>query len=140
MRETIATSAAPAAIGPYSQAVRAGDFVFTSGQLGLDPTTKALRPDVASQMQQALDNLAAVLAAAGCGFADVVKTTIYLTDLAHFQTVNSIYGARFSGSVPARSTVQVAALPLSGLVEIEMVAYAPMGAYASTGAVTPSGA
>jgi 2-iminobutanoate/2-iminopropanoate deaminase len=125
MPEIITTGAAPAAIGPYSQAVRAGDLVFTSGQLGIDPATKTLRPDVVPQTNQALDNLAAVLAAAGCTFADVVKTTIFVTDLAHFQAINTAYGARFHGNPPARSTVQVAALPLGGMVEIEMVAYAP---------------
>jgi 2-iminobutanoate/2-iminopropanoate deaminase len=128
MPEIITANAAPAAIGPYSQAVRAGDFVFTSGQLGIDPVSKALRPDVVPQTEQALDNLAAILSAAGCTFADVVKTTIFVTDLAHFQAINNAYGARFQGNPPARSTVQVAALPLGGLVEIEMVAYAPVRA------------
>jgi len=125
MRETIATSAAPAAIGPYSQAVRAGDFVFASGQLGIDPATKSLRPGVVAQTEQALANAEAVLAAAGCSLADVVKTTIFMVDLGDFGVVNAAYGARFAGDPPARSTVQVAALPLGGLVEIEMVAYAP---------------
>jgi 2-iminobutanoate/2-iminopropanoate deaminase len=125
MPDIIITSAAPAAIGPYSQAVRAGDFIFTSGQLGLDPVSKALKSDVASQTEQALDNLTAVLAAAGCTLADVVKTTIFVSDLTHFQVINAVYGARFGGNPPARSTVQVAALPLGGLVEIEMVAFAP---------------
>ncbi len=128
MPEIIVANAAPAAIGPYSQAVRAGDFVFTSGQLGIDPVSKVLRPDVVPQTEQALDNLAAILSAAGCTFADVVKTTIFVTDLAHFQAINTAYGARFKGNPPARSTVQVAALPLGGLVEIEMVAYAPVRA------------
>jgi 2-iminobutanoate/2-iminopropanoate deaminase len=128
MREIIVTSAAPPAIGPYSQAVRAGDYIFTSGQLGIDPATKTLRPDVVSQTDQALDNLTAVLAAAGCSLADVVKATIFVTDLAHFQAINTAYGARFQADAPARSTVQVAALPLGGLVEIEMVAYAPVRA------------
>src|SRR5512138_757545 len=104
MRETIATSAAPAAIGPYSQAVRAGDFVFTSGQLGLDPATQLLRSGVVAQTEQAMNNLAAVLSTAGCTFADVVKTTIFLADLADFKAVNAAYGARFSGEPPARST------------------------------------
>jgi 2-iminobutanoate/2-iminopropanoate deaminase len=128
MRETIKASDAPPALGPYSQAVRAGDFVFTSGQLGLDPATKTLRPDIASQTAQVMDNLAAVLAAAGCTLANVVKATIFVTDLAHFQTINAIYGARFAGDAPARATVQVAALPMGGLVEIEMVAHAPQRA------------
>lgn len=125
MKEIIATPSAPAALGPYSQAVRAGDFVFCSGQTGLVPETGLLREGVAAQAEQVLDNLAAVLAAAGAGFADVVKTTIFLTDMADFQTVNAIYGKRFSGALPGRSTVQVAALPKNGLVEIEMIAYAP---------------
>jgi 2-iminobutanoate/2-iminopropanoate deaminase len=125
MRETITSPAAPAALGPYSQAVRAGDFIFCSGQTGLEPATGVLREGVAAQAEQVLDNLAAVLAAAGVGFADVVKTTIFLTDMGDFQTVNAIYGKRFSGGLPARSTVQVAALPKSGAVEIEMIAYAP---------------
>ncbi len=125
MRETIATSAAPSAIGPYSQAIRAGDFVFTAGQAGLDPQSGKLREGVEAQTQQTLQNLQAVLTAAGCGFQDVVKTTIFVTNLVNFQTVNSIYGVHFPTDKPARSTVQVAALPLGALVEIEMIAYAP---------------
>ncbi len=125
MRETIATKAAPAAIGPYSQAIRVGDFVFTSGQLGLDPQTGKLREGVEAQAEQSLANLEAVLAAASCTFADVVKTTIFVANLADFATINGIYGARFPSDKPARSTIQVAALPMGGLVEIEMVAYRP---------------
>ncbi len=126
MREVIKTSSAPAALGPYSQGIRAGDFVFASGQLGLVPATGDLRQGVAEQTEQALDNLTAVLRTAGASMADVVKTTIFLVDMADFQTVNAIYGTRFAGVPPARSTVQVAALPKGGLVEIEMVAYAPV--------------
>jgi 2-iminobutanoate/2-iminopropanoate deaminase len=126
MHVTIATSAAPAAIGPYSQAVRAGDYVFTSGQLGLDPATGVLREGISAQATQAMENLAAVLAAAGCSFADVIKSTVFVANLGDFQTVNGIYGARFPTDRPARSTVQVAALPLGGLVEIELVAYRPL--------------
>ena len=125
MGEVIRTSAAPAALGPYSQGIRAGDFVFASGQLGLDPSTGNLRQGVAEQTEQAMDNLTAVLKAAGASLANVVMTTIFLADMADFQTVNTIYGARFDGAPPARSTVQVAALPKGGLVEIEMIAYAP---------------
>jgi 2-iminobutanoate/2-iminopropanoate deaminase len=125
MREIITSDAAPAAIGPYSQATRAGDFIFTSGQLGMEPGTSALREGVAAQAEQAMDNLTALLVAAGARLDDVVKTTIYLTDMADFQTVNAVYGARFQGAAPARSTVQVAALPRGGLVEIEMIAYHP---------------
>jgi 2-iminobutanoate/2-iminopropanoate deaminase len=126
MREVIKTSEAPAALGPYSQGIRAGDFVFASGQLGLVPATGELRGGVAAQAEQALDNLTAVLGTAGASLADVVKTTIFLADMADFQTVNAIYGARFAGDPPARSTVQAAALPKGGLVEIEMTAYAPV--------------
>jgi 2-iminobutanoate/2-iminopropanoate deaminase len=126
MREVIKTSDAPAALGPYSQGIRAGDFVFASGQLGLVPATGELRQGVAAQAEQALDNLTAVLGTAGASLADVVKTTIFLADMADFQTVNAIYGARFAGDPPARSTVQAAALPKGGLVEIEMTAYAPV--------------
>jgi 2-iminobutanoate/2-iminopropanoate deaminase len=125
MRETIATSAAPKAVGPYSQAVRAGDFVFFAGQAGLEPQTGTLREGVAGQTEQTMANLAAVLAAAGCSFADVVKSTIFVVDMGDFQTINSIYGAHFPADKPARSTVQVAGLPLGALVEIELVAYAP---------------
>ncbi len=125
MKQIISSPSAPAALGPYSQAVRAGDFVFCSGQTGLEPVTGILREGVAAQAEQVLDNLAAVLAAAGASFADVVKTTIFLTDMADFQTVNAIYGKRFSDDLPARSTVQVAALPKNGAVEIEMIVYAP---------------
>lgn len=125
MRETISSPSAPAALGPYSQAVRAGDFIFCSGQTGLDPATGVLRVGLAAQAEQVLDNLAAVLIAADATFADVVKTTIFLLDMADFQTVNTLYGRRFAGALPARSTVQVAALPKGGLVEIEMVAYVP---------------
>jgi 2-iminobutanoate/2-iminopropanoate deaminase len=122
MPEIIATAGAPAALGPYNQAVRAGDFIFCSGQVGLDPATGALREGIAAQTRQALDNLAAVLAAAGASFADVVKTTIFLTDLADFPTVNAIYGECFPRAAPARATAQVTGLPRAALVEIEMVA------------------
>jgi 2-iminobutanoate/2-iminopropanoate deaminase len=123
MRESIHTTAAPAAIGPYNQAVRAGNFVFASGQLGLDPATGALVEGVEAQTRQALANLQAVLQAAGATFADVVKTTIFLTDMQDFQAVNTIYAASFAADPPARSTIQVAALPRGGAVEIEMIVY-----------------
>ncbi len=125
MRQTINTTAAPAAIGPYSQAVRAGDFIFTSGQIGLDPVTGKLVEGVEAQTRQALANLAVILEAAGATFEDVIKTTIFLADMGDFQTVNMVYAAEFAADPPARSTVQVAALPRRALVEIEMVAYAP---------------
>lgn len=125
MPQTISTSAAPAAIGPYSQAIRAGDFVFTSGQIGLDPASGILAEGVEAQARQALVNLAAVLAEAGATFADVAKTTIFLADMADFQSVNQVYAAQFTADPPARSTVQVAGLPRRALVEIEMVAFVP---------------
>lgn len=123
----IRTDAAPAPIGPYSQAVARDGFLFCSGQVGLDPGTGALAGDnVATQTRRALDNLAAVLAAAGAGFADVVKSTIFLTDMADFATVNPLYGERFAGKLPpARSTIAVAALPLGAKVEIELIAALP---------------
>lgn len=122
-REIITTDHAPAAVGPYSQAVRAGDFVFTAGQIGLDPATGQLvAGGLEAQTRQVLANLSAVLAAAGTSLDNVVKTTIFLTDLSAFKTVNSIYGQYFTGAPPARSTVEVAALPLGALVEIEAVA------------------
>ncbi len=126
MKEIIATEHAPKAVGPYSQAVRANGFLFTAGQLGLDPASGQFAgPDVEAQTRQAMANLQAILEAAGCTFADVVKTTIYVVDLAHFKTVNAVYGSYFDQAPPARSTVQVAALPLGGLVEIEMIARLP---------------
>ena len=125
MPQTISTLAAPAAIGPYSQAIRAGDFVFTSGQIGLDPASGALAEGVEAQARQALVNLAAVLAEAGATFADVAKTTIFLADMTDFQRVNQVYAAQFTADPPARSTVQVAGLPRHALVEIEMVAFVP---------------
>jgi 2-iminobutanoate/2-iminopropanoate deaminase len=123
-RQTIRTQHAPAAIGPYSQAVRVGDFVFASGQLGLDPHTGKLQEGVEAQARQALANLQAVLAAAGASAATVVKATIFLVNIADFAKVNAIYGEVFQQDPPARSTVQVAALPLGGLVEIEVIALA----------------
>lgn len=122
-RTVIATPAAPAAIGPYSQAIRAGNLVFTSGQIPLDPATgQMVTGDLTAETRRVLDNLAAVLAAAGVGFADVVKTTIFLTDMGDFAAVNALYAERFAGAPPARSTVQVARLPKAARVEIEMIA------------------
>lgn len=123
-RTVIATSDAPSAIGPYSQAIRAGDFVFCSGQIALDPKTGALvgEGDVAAQTRQVMDNLAAVLGAAGCGFESVVKTTIYLADMGDFPTVNEAYGERFPDRPPARATVEVSRLPKDVLVEIDAIA------------------
>ncbi len=123
-RTIVHTEKAPAAVGPYSQAVRVGDFVFTSGQIGINPLTGQLRVGVEEQTRQVLANLAAVLEAAGSHMDAIVKTTIFLTDIAQFSTVNQIYAEAFSGDPPARSTVQVAALPLGAQVEIEAVALA----------------
>lgn len=123
MKVPVVTAKAPAALGPYSQAVSLAGLVFCSGQLGLDPQTGELAgPDVASQARQALKNLKEVLAAAGSGLDQVVKTTIFLADLKDFGTVNAIYGDFFPEPYPARSTVQVAGLPKQGLVEIEVIA------------------
>ncbi|MEI2421619.1 Rid family detoxifying hydrolase, partial [Arthrospira platensis SPKY2] len=107
---------------PYSQAVKVGHFVFTSGQLGINPLTGQLRMGLEEQTRQVLANLAAVLEAAGSGMDKIIKTTIFLTDISEFSTVNSIYAESFGAEPPARSTVQVAALPLGGLIEIEAVA------------------
>jgi 2-iminobutanoate/2-iminopropanoate deaminase len=126
--QVISTNDAPKAIGPYSQAIRVGDLVFCSGQIPLDPETGELSPgDARAQARRAMDNLAAVLAAAGSGLAQVVKTTIFLTDLGDFSAVNEVYGSYFEGlegQYPARACVQVAALPRGARVEIEAIALA----------------
>ena len=125
MRKVISTKNAPAAIGPYSQAIHAGSFVFCAGQTPLDPSTgKLVEGDITAQIRRVMENLRAVLAAAGLTFADVVKSTVFVQDLGDFATINKVYGEYFAADPPARSTVQVAKLPLGGLVEIEMVAYA----------------
>ncbi len=121
-RQVIYSTNAPAAIGPYSQAIRAGQFVFASGQLGIDPQTGKLQEGVEAQARQALANVQALLAAAGSSTDHVVKSTIFLTDLADFARVNTLYSEVFQHEPPARSTVQVAALPLGALVEIEVIA------------------
>ena len=121
--KAISSPDAPAAIGPYSQAIHAGDLVFLSGQVPIDPKTGELvTGDIAAQTERVLDNLAAVLGAAGCTFGDVVKTTIYLMDLGDFQVVNATYAKRFSAAPPARATVQVSALPKGARVEIDAIA------------------
>jgi reactive intermediate/imine deaminase len=123
MKEAIATQQAPGAIGPYSQGVRAGDAVFLSGQIPLDPATGQLvTGDIAAQTRRVMENLRAVLAAAGCDFSNVVRTTIYLTDLGNFAAVNEAYGSYFQPPFPARATVQVAALPRGAQVEIDAIA------------------
>lgn len=125
-REVIATTRAPAAVGPYSQAIKANGFVFTAGQLGLDPATgKLVEGDVTDQARQALKNLQAILEAAGSSLEQVVKVTVFLKDINDFKRVNEVYAEFFQANPPARSAVQVAALPLGGLIEIEAVAVAP---------------
>lgn len=124
IREPVSTVHAPAAIGPYTQAIRTESLVFASGQLGLDPATGQLRNGVEEQARQAFANLDAVLTAGGSGLGRVVKTTLYLVDMNDFKAVNAIYGQVFSAPPPARSTIQVAALPLGALVEIEAIALA----------------
>jgi 2-iminobutanoate/2-iminopropanoate deaminase len=124
MRQAIATDAAPKAIGPYSQAVRVGPFLFLSGQIPLDPATGQLvGTDVVAQTHQVMRNLGAVLAAAGTSFATVVRTTIYLADLSDFNAVNEVYGGYFGAPPPARATVQVARLPRDARLEIDAIAY-----------------
>ncbi len=114
---------APAAIGPYSQAIRAGDLLFVSGQIPLDPATgQIVSGEVAAQTERVILNLRAILEAAGSSFADVVKTTVYLTDLAQFADVNEVYARFFEPPFPARATVQVAALPRGAQVEIDVIA------------------
>lgn len=121
--EHVETDEAPAAIGPYSQGIIANGFFFSAGQIALDPSTgHMVEADIAKQTERVMDNLAAVLAAARLGWRDVVRTTVYLHDMAHFPTVNEIYGRHIGDARPARSTVQVTALPRGSLVEIDLVA------------------
>jgi len=123
-KEIISTKEAPAAIGPYSQAVKVGDIVFVSGQIPLDPATgEMVQGDVEAQTKRVMENLRAVLQAAGAGFEHVVRSTIYLTDLGDFAKVNAIYGSYFPSEPPARATVQVSALPRGSQVEIDVVAH-----------------
>lgn len=125
MRSKISTERAPAAIGPYAQAVRVGEWIFCSGQIALDPATLELvgGDEVAQQARRALENLAAVLEAAGSGLAEVVKTTVYLVEMGDFAAVNEVYAGFFAaGSEPARATVAVAGLPRGARVEIDAIA------------------
>lgn len=123
---TIAVDGAPRAIGPYSQAVAAGGFLFTAGQIPLDPATmKLVEGDIAASTDRVIDNLVAVLAGAGCQLTDVLKTTVFLADLADFAGMNEVYARRFGEHRPARSTIQVAKLPAGARVEIEAVAKLP---------------
>jgi 2-iminobutanoate/2-iminopropanoate deaminase len=128
-RQSISTTGAPGAIGPYSQAIAVDGLVFCSGQIGLDPQTGELvEGGVTDQAERALRNLAAVLDAAGCSLADVTKTTLFLTDIGDFAAVNTVYATFMPDPPPARSTVAVAALPKGGLVEVEATAVRPNAA------------
>jgi 2-iminobutanoate/2-iminopropanoate deaminase len=123
-KQIISTEEAPRAIGPYSQATRAGDWVFLSGQIPLDPATgQIVEGGIVPQTRRVMENLGAVLRAAGATFADVVRTNIYLTDLGDFARVNEVYATYFPKDPPARATVQVAALPRGAAVEIDLTAY-----------------
>lgn len=123
MKKIIETRQAPAAIGPYSQAVEVGDTVFLSGQIGLDPKTGTIvQGGIEHETRQVLDNIREVLRAAELGYDDVVKTTIFLISLADFEIVNGVYGEHFTTRYPARSTVQVSALPRGARIEIEVIA------------------
>jgi 2-iminobutanoate/2-iminopropanoate deaminase len=140
MKKIISTSEAPAAIGPYSQAVHSGSLLFCSGQIPLDPKSgQIVSGDIGAQTRRVLNNIAAVLKAEGATFEDVVKTTIFLTDLSDFQTVNEIYGTYFEQQPPARSTVQVSALPKGANVEIEVIAVANEGGSTEQTAYDTSG-
>ncbi len=124
MAQAVSTASAPAAIGPYSQAVRAGDFLFVSGQIPLDPATGAVvAGDASAQTRRVLENLGEILKAAGASFAGVVKTTVYLADLNDFAAMNQAYADFFGSPAPARATVQVSRLPRDVRVEIEAVVY-----------------
>ena len=121
-RRAVSTSAAPGAAGPYSQAIETEDFVFCAGQIGRDAATGTMPDGIEAQTEQVLRNLEAVLDAAGCTFADVVKTTCFLADINDFNAFNAVYGRFMSDPPPARSTFQVAALPMGARVEIEAIA------------------
>jgi 2-iminobutanoate/2-iminopropanoate deaminase len=124
-REVIVTEKAPAAVGPYSQAIRVGDFVFTAGQLAIEPVTgKLVEGGIEEQTRQVLRNIAAVLEAAGSSLDKVVKTTVFLKDMGDFRAMNEVYGEFFADKPPARSTVEVADLALGALVEIDAIAIA----------------
>lgn len=122
MIRSIHTDEAPKVVGPYSQAIVAGDFIFCSGQVGIDPVQEKLVEGIENQTKQAVENLRAVLKGAGSDLYKVVKTTIFLADIKDYATVNTVYGSYFPDTKPARSTVQVANLPAGALVEIEAVA------------------
>jgi 2-iminobutanoate/2-iminopropanoate deaminase len=122
MKTAISSPGAPKAVGPYSQAVRAGDLLFVAGQIPLDPSGAMVEGDVAVQAHRVLDNIGAILATAGLSFADVVRTTVYLSDMNDLPAMNQVYGTYFSEPYPARATVQVARLPRDVRIEIEVTA------------------
>lgn len=124
MKEIISTTGAPGAIGPYSQAVKAGAFLFVSGQLPIDPATGAFAgDDISAQTRQSLTNIKHIAEAAGMSMADVVKVNVFLKDMEHFAAMNAVYGEFFTADCPARAAVQVARLPKDALVEIEAIVY-----------------
>ncbi len=126
MREAISTAGAPRAIGPYSQAIRAGNLLFVSGQIALDPSSGNLVPGgIGAETRQVLQNLAKILEAAGASLNAVARTTVYLADLADFPAMNEVYGTFFSSPAPARSTIQAAGLPRDARVEIDVIAILP---------------
>ena len=123
MSDVVATKEAPQAIGPYSQAIKSGGFLFSSGQIAIDPSTgQVISGDVAAQTERVMKNLAAILKAAGLSLSNVVKTTVFLKSMGDFATMNEIYGRHFGEHRPARSTVEVARLPKDVLVEIDVIA------------------
>lgn len=122
MKQVIATTNAPAAIGPYSQAIQAGNILFASGQLGINPITGRFAEGVKEQTLQVFKNIKAILAEAGFEISDVVKTTVFLADMDDFAAMNEVYASQFNGAFPARSAVAVKTLPKNGLVEIEVIA------------------
>lgn len=122
MRKVISTDHAPAAIGPYTQAIKTGEFVFVSGQLGIDPATGQLAQSIQDQTRQALQNILQILAPAGCTPADLVKTTVYLCNLDDFAPMNEVYAEMLGKNPPARACVEVSRLPKEALVEIEAIA------------------
>jgi len=123
MKKVIQTDSAPKAIGPYSQAIRVGNFLFASGQIAINPATGELVDGIEAQTKQVMENVKNILAAEGMDLSDIVKTTIFLTDMNNFATVNEIYGGYFNQNPPARSCVEVSKLPKGALIEIEVVAY-----------------
>lgn len=132
-KQTVATTTAPAAAGPYAQAIVANGLVFVSGQLPLSPETGAAPEGVPAQTRQSLENIAAILAAVGCAMTDVVKTTVFLTDMDQFAAMNAVYAEAFAEGPPARSAYQVVRLPKDALVEIEAIAVLPKAAEGGKG-------